>query len=30
MVGRPFSESLLIKYAFAYEQATNHRRAPAL
>jgi amidase len=30
MVGRPFSETLLIKYAFAYEQATNHRRAPEL
>jgi amidase len=30
IVGRPFSESLLIKYAFAYEQATNHRRAPEL
>lgn len=30
MVGRPFSEPLLIKYAFAYEQATNHRRAPQL
>lgn len=30
MVGRPFSETLLIKYAFAYEQATNHRRPPEL
>ncbi|WP_246943188.1 amidase [Bacillus pinisoli] len=30
MVGRPFSEPILIKYAYAYEQATNHRRSPKL
>jgi Asp-tRNA(Asn)/Glu-tRNA(Gln) amidotransferase A subunit family amidase len=28
-VGRSFSEGLLIKYAYAYEQATKHRRPPA-
>jgi amidase len=28
-VGRSFSEGLLIKYAYGYEQATKHRRAPA-
>jgi len=27
-VGRSFSEGLLIKYAYAYEQATKHRRPP--
>jgi amidase len=27
--GRSFSEGLLIKYAYAYEQATKHRRPPA-
>lgn len=27
--GRPWSEALLIQYAYAYEQATRHRRAPA-
>ena len=26
--GRPWSEGLLLKYAYAYEQATNHRRPP--
>jgi Asp-tRNA(Asn)/Glu-tRNA(Gln) amidotransferase A subunit family amidase len=26
--GRPWSESVLLKYAYAYEQATNHRRPP--
>ncbi|WP_204524671.1 amidase family protein [Litchfieldia alkalitelluris] len=30
MLGRPFSEPTLIKYAYAYEQATKHRRAPEL
>ncbi|MCU1253266.1 MAG: Amidase [Edaphobacter sp.] len=29
ILGRSFSEGLLIKYAYAYEQATRHRRAPA-
>jgi Asp-tRNA(Asn)/Glu-tRNA(Gln) amidotransferase A subunit family amidase len=29
-VGRMWSESELLAYAFAYEQATHHRRAPAL
>jgi amidase len=28
-VGRSFSEGLLIKYAYGYEQATKHRRPPA-
>lgn len=27
-VGRQFSESVLIRYAYAYEQATHHRRPP--
>ena len=26
--GRAWSEAVLIKYAYAYEQATHHRRAP--
>lgn len=29
-VGRAWSEPLLLKLAFAFEQATRHRRAPAL
>ncbi len=29
ILGRSFSEGLLIKYAYAYEQATRHRRPPA-
>jgi amidase len=28
MLGRPFTEGLLIQYAYAYEQATLHRHAP--
>jgi Asp-tRNA(Asn)/Glu-tRNA(Gln) amidotransferase A subunit family amidase len=28
-LGRPFSEPSLLGYAFAYEQATRHRRPPA-
>jgi len=28
ILGRSFSEGLLIKYAYAYEQATRHRRLP--
>lgn len=27
-IGKPFEESMLIKLAYAYEQATQHRRAP--
>jgi Asp-tRNA(Asn)/Glu-tRNA(Gln) amidotransferase A subunit family amidase len=27
--GRPYSEPTMIKYAYAYEQATKHRRPPA-
>jgi Asp-tRNA(Asn)/Glu-tRNA(Gln) amidotransferase A subunit family amidase len=27
--GRPWSEPALLKFAYAYEQATRHRRAPA-
>jgi len=30
ILGRPYSEGLLIKFAYAYEQATKHRRPPAL
>lgn len=26
--GRPYSEPLLLKLAYAYEQATHHRRSP--
>lgn len=29
LLGRPWSESTLIKLAYAYEQATRHRRPPA-
>lgn len=28
MLGRPYSEGLLFKLAYAYEQATRHRRPP--
>ena len=28
-LGRPFSDATMIKFAFAYEQATNHRVPPA-
>ncbi len=28
-LGRPFDEPILITYAYAYEQATHHRRPPA-
>ncbi len=28
-LGKTFSEGMLIKYAYAYEQATKHRHAPA-
>jgi Asp-tRNA(Asn)/Glu-tRNA(Gln) amidotransferase A subunit family amidase len=27
--GRPWSEDVLIRLAFAFEQATKHRRPPA-
>ena len=30
ILGRPYSEGLLFTLAYAYEQATKHRRAPAL
>lgn len=30
ILGRPYSEGLLIKFAYAYEQATKHRRPPEL
>ena len=29
ILGRPYSEGALIRLAYAYEQATKHRRAPA-
>ncbi len=28
-LGRPYDDARMIKLAFAYEQATHHRRAPA-
>jgi amidase len=28
-IGRPYDDGNLIKYAYAYEQATHHRRPPA-
>ena len=28
LMGRPFSEATLLKIAYAYEQATRHRKAP--
>src|SRR5262249_34724100 len=28
--GRPYDEGVMIKLAYAYEQATHHRRAPLL
>ena len=30
LFGRPWDESTLIRLAYAYEQATHHRRAPAI
>ena len=29
-LGRPFDDAKMIQFAFSYEQATQHRRAPAL
>jgi amidase len=29
LLGRPFAEGLLFQMAYAYEQATHHRRLPA-
>ncbi len=29
ILGRPYSERILFKFAYAYEQATKHRRPPA-
>jgi Asp-tRNA(Asn)/Glu-tRNA(Gln) amidotransferase A subunit family amidase len=28
-IGRPYDDGNLIKFAYAYEQATHHRRPPA-
>jgi Asp-tRNA(Asn)/Glu-tRNA(Gln) amidotransferase A subunit family amidase len=28
-LGRPYDDAAMIKFAYAYEQATHHRRAPA-
>jgi Asp-tRNA(Asn)/Glu-tRNA(Gln) amidotransferase A subunit family amidase len=28
-IGRPYDDRDLIKFAYAYEQATHHRRPPA-
>jgi amidase len=28
LIGKPWTEATLIKLAYAYEQATKHRRAP--
>ena len=27
--GRPYSDGTLIKFAYAYEQATHHRKPPS-
>jgi len=29
LLGRPFDDAKLVSYAYAYEQVTHHRRAPA-
>ena len=29
-LSRPFTESLLLGYGYAFEQGTDHRRAPAI
>lgn len=28
-LGRPYSDALMLKLAYGYEQATMHRQAPA-
>ncbi len=28
-IGRPYDDANMIRFAYAYEQATHHRRAPA-
>jgi Asp-tRNA(Asn)/Glu-tRNA(Gln) amidotransferase A subunit family amidase len=30
LLGRPFAEPDLLKLAYAFEQATHHRRPPSL
>jgi Asp-tRNA(Asn)/Glu-tRNA(Gln) amidotransferase A subunit family amidase len=30
ILGRPYSEAMLLKFAYAYEQATLHRKPPAV
>ena len=30
LMGRPFGESMLLRYAYAYEQGTHHRKPPPL
>jgi Asp-tRNA(Asn)/Glu-tRNA(Gln) amidotransferase A subunit family amidase len=30
LIGRPYDDGNLIKFAYAYEQATHHRRPPAI
>ena len=30
ILGRPLSDTRLVSYAYAFEQTTNHRRAPAI
>ena len=29
-LGRPYDDGKMIKYAYAYEQATRHRQPPGL
>ena len=28
-LGRPYDDANMLRFAYAYEQATHHRRAPA-
>jgi len=28
-LGRPYDDARMVNYAYAYEQATKHRKAPA-
>jgi Asp-tRNA(Asn)/Glu-tRNA(Gln) amidotransferase A subunit family amidase len=30
LMGRPFSEGMLFKFGYAYEQGTHHRKSPPL